>query len=105
VTRDFSVQRAVVFAGSAVLISFLSGLALSAVARGRGEVPFLLRETVIWVPYGVAVVLNALTGSLIGVWSSRSIAMNVLASLICFAAPFVVMLTGVSCAWWWECLR
>jgi hypothetical protein len=105
-TRGHRVERIVVFAAVSLAVSFLTGLALAAIARGTGEVPLLLRETSLAVPFGAAVVLCALVGAPIGVWLGRSIVMKCLAVLICFAAPYAVMVAGsVSCLWWWECLR
>ncbi len=105
-TRDHRVERIVVFAIASLAVAFLTGLTFAAVARGTGEVPLLLRETSLAVPLGAAVVLCALAGVAIGVWTGRSIVMKFLAVLICFAAPYAVMVAGkVSCLWWWDCLR
>jgi hypothetical protein len=105
-TRDRRVERIVVFAALSLAVSFLTGWGLSAVARGRGEVQLLLRETSLAVPFGIAIALCALAGIPIRVWSDRSVATKLLAVVVSFAAPYIVMVAGgVSCLWWWQCLR
>ncbi|MGH6870537.1 MAG: hypothetical protein ACREHE_03430 [Rhizomicrobium sp.] len=106
-TRDHTVGRLVAFALLCLAISYFSGLALEAVARGYGAMPEFLRTTPSRFPYFVAVVLCVLTGFAVEVWSQRAVATNLLGVLICLGAPFLVEYfgTGVSCVRWWECLR
>jgi hypothetical protein len=56
--------------------------------------------------YAVSVALCGVAGGVLEMWSHKSIAINFLASLICFAVPFALMAAGprVSCFRWWECL-